>query len=97
MKLFQTQNFKRREAVFDFYNPDRSVIGGETKKSVEILKDFYSPLVKNKLNVPDEIKVSKDDIPIIETNLPSAQMIKYGSNAFLANKISFINEIAQIY
>ena len=83
-------------AVFDFYNPDRIVIGGETKKSVEILKNFYSPLVKNKLNVPDEIKVSKDDIPIIETNLPSAQMIKYGSNAFLANKVSFINEIAQI-
>ena len=83
-------------AVFDFYNPDRIVIGGETKKSVEILKNFYSPLVKNKLNIPDEIKVSKDDIPIIETNLPSAQMIKYGSNAFLANKVSFINEIAQI-
>ena len=83
-------------AVFDFYNPDRIVIGGETKKSIEILKNFYSPLIKNKVNVPDEIKVHKDDIPIIETNLPSAQMIKYGSNAFLANKVSFINEIAQI-
>ncbi len=83
-------------AVFDFYNPDRIVIGGETKKSIEILKNFYSPLIKNKVNVPDEIIVNKDDIPIIETNLPSAQMIKYGSNAFLANKVSFINEIAQI-
>ena len=83
-------------AVFDFYNPDRIVIGGETKKSIEILKDFYSPLIKNKVNVPDGIKVHKDDIPIIETNLPSAQMIKYGSNAFLANKVSFINEIAKI-
>ena len=83
-------------AIFDFYNPERIVIGGETKKSIEILKNFYSPLIKNKVNVPDEIKIVKNNFPIIETNLPSAQMIKYGSNAFLANKVSFINEIAQI-
>lgn len=83
-------------AVYDFYNPDRIVIGGESKKSINILKEFYKPLLKNKLSIPEDIFVSQNEIPIVETNLPSAQMIKYGSNAFLANKISFINEIAQI-
>jgi len=83
-------------AVHDFYNPDRIVIGGESKKSINILKEFYSPLIKRNLNIPNNIHVSDEKIPIVETNLPSAQMIKYGSNAFLANKISFINEIAQI-
>ena len=83
-------------AVNDFYNPDRIVIGGETKKSINILKEFYDPLLKKELNIPKDIFISQNEIPIVETNLPSAQMIKYGSNAFLANKISFINEIAQI-
>ena len=83
-------------AVHDFYNPDRIVIGGESKKSINILKKFYLPLIKRNLNIPNNIHVSDEKIPIVETNLPSAQMIKYGSNAFLANKISFINEIAQI-
>ena len=83
-------------AVHDFYNPDRIVIGGESKKSINILKEFYLPLIKRNLNIPNNIHVSDEEIPIVETNLPSAQMIKYGSNAFLANKISFINEIAQI-
>ena len=83
-------------AVHDFYNPDRIVIGGDSKKSINILKEFYLPLLKRNLNIPSDILFSEQEIPIVETNLPSAQMIKYGSNAFLANKISFINEIAQI-
>ena len=83
-------------AVHDFYNPDRIVIGGESKKSINILKEFYLPLIIRNLNIPNNIHISDEEIPIVETNLPSAQMIKYGSNAFLANKISFINEIAQI-
>ena len=83
-------------AVHDFYNPDRIVIGGDSQKSINILKEFYLPLLKRNLNIPSDILFSEEEIPIVETNLPSAQMIKYGSNAFLANKISFINEIAQI-
>ena len=83
-------------AVHDFYNPDRIVIGGDSNKSINILKEFYMPLINRDLNIPNNIFVSDKKIPIVETNLPSAQMIKYGSNAFLANKISFINEIAQI-
>ena len=83
-------------AVYDFYNPDRIVIGGDSKKSINILKEFYLPLLKRNLNIPSDILILEKETPIVETNLPSAQMIKYGSNAFLANKISFINEIAQI-
>lgn len=83
-------------AVYDFYNPDRIVIGGSSSKSIDILKEFYSPLINRDMSVPSDISIEKKKIPFIVTNLPSAQMIKYGSNAFLANKISFVNEIAQI-
>ena len=83
-------------AIYDFYNPDRIVVGGDSSKSVEVLREFYTPLIERKLSIPDEITIEDKHIPFVKTNLPSAQMIKYGSNAFLANKISFVNEIAQI-
>ena len=83
-------------AIYDFYNPDRIVAGAESIKSIDILREFYKPLIDRKVSVPNEISIEDKHIPFVETNLPSAQMIKYGSNAFLANKVSFINEIAQI-
>ena len=83
-------------AIYDFYNPDRIVAGADSMKSINILKEFYAPLIQRNLSIPNEITIEDKHIPFIKTNLPSAQMIKYGSNAFLANKISFVNEIAQI-
>ncbi|MBO83205.1 MAG: UDP-glucose 6-dehydrogenase [Actinobacteria bacterium] len=85
-------------AIYDFYNPDRIVIGSGSEKAIDILKNFYEPLVKRNLSIPNEVEVEVEEktIPFVVTNLPSAQMIKYGSNAFLANKISFVNEIAQV-
>jgi UDPglucose 6-dehydrogenase len=65
-------------AIFDFYHGDRIVIGAESSESVKIMEQLYLPL----------------SIPIIKTDIRSAEMIKYASNAFLATKISFINEIA---
>ncbi len=68
-------------AIKDFMEPDRIVIGVPDKKAEEIMKEVYKPLYHL-------------EIPILITNVESAELIKYASNAFLANKISFINEIA---
>jgi len=70
-------------AVHDFTHPDRIVIGAETERARVIMKEVYRSLYLN-------------ETPYIETNLESAEMIKYASNAFLAVKISFINEIANL-
>ncbi|MDR2553470.1 MAG: UDP-glucose/GDP-mannose dehydrogenase family protein [Treponema sp.] len=68
-------------AVYDFTHPDRVVIGGESEKARNLMKEVYRSLYLN-------------ETPYIETGLESAEMIKYASNAFLAVKISYINEIA---
>ncbi|MBN1779935.1 UDP-glucose/GDP-mannose dehydrogenase family protein [bacterium] len=70
-------------AIEDFLRPDRVVIGAEDPEAVAIMKDLYAPLYLI-------------ETPIVITNIESAELIKYASNAFLAAKISFINEIAQI-
>jgi UDPglucose 6-dehydrogenase len=71
------------EAIRDFIYPDRVVIGANDKKSANILKNLYSPLIS---------KGAK----LISTNRKAAELIKYASNAFLATKITFINEIANL-
>ncbi|MDR3333650.1 MAG: UDP-glucose/GDP-mannose dehydrogenase family protein [Treponema sp.] len=70
-------------AVQDFMHPDRVVIGAETGAARNLMKDVYRALYLN-------------ETPYIETNIESAEMIKYASNAFLAVKITFINEIANL-
>lgn len=70
-------------AILDFTHPDRVVIGSESEKAKNIMKDVYRVLYLN-------------DTPYIETNLESAEMIKYASNAFLAVKITYINQIASL-
>jgi len=70
-------------AVYDFTHPDRVVIGTESEKARNIMKNVYRVLYLN-------------ETPCIETNIESAEMIKYASNAFLAVKVSFINEIANL-
>ncbi|RKX57819.1 MAG: UDP-glucose 6-dehydrogenase [Thermodesulfobacteriota bacterium] len=68
-------------AVEDFMHPDRVIIGGESAYAIAIIKDIYRPLYLA-------------ETPFIITNLETAELIKYASNAFLATKITFINEIA---
>jgi len=70
-------------AVQDFTHPDRIIIGAETDRARTIMKDVYRSLYLN-------------EIPYIETNFESAEMIKYAANSFLAVKVSFINEIANL-
>ena len=70
-------------AVRDFLIPNRIVLGATSEKSIQIMQDVYRPLYIN-------------ETPIIYTNVPTAEMIKYASNAFLALKLSYINEIANL-
>lgn len=70
-------------AVKDFTHPDRVVLGVQSKKAEEIMKQIYKVLYLI-------------SVPFVITNLETAEMIKYASNAFLATKISFINEMANI-
>ena len=71
------------EAIRDFIYPDRVVVGSNDKKSEKILKNLYSPLIS---------KGAK----FVSTNRRAAELIKYASNAFLATKITFINEISNL-
>jgi UDPglucose 6-dehydrogenase len=70
-------------AVQDFTHPDRVVIGTESEEALSIMKDVYRVLYLN-------------ETPFVETDLETAEMIKYASNAFLAMKITFINELANV-
>ncbi|HJM78729.1 MAG TPA: UDP-glucose/GDP-mannose dehydrogenase family protein [Candidatus Pelagibacter bacterium] len=71
------------EAIRDFIYPDRIVLGSNDKKSNRILKNLYLPLISKGANY-------------INTSRRAAELIKYSSNAFLATKITFINEIANL-
>jgi UDPglucose 6-dehydrogenase len=71
------------EAIRDFYKPDRIVIGTNNKKSNNLLKNLYSPLISR-------------GAKYINTSRRAAELIKYASNAFLATKITFINEMANL-
>ena len=70
-------------AVEDFLRPDRIVIGAEDDEAIAILRDLYRPLYLI-------------EVPFVVTNIATAELIKYASNAFLAAKISFINEISNL-
>ena len=70
-------------AIDDFMRPDRVVVGVQNERAAEIMNDVYRPLFLR-------------DFPVVITDLESAEMIKYAANAFLATKITFINEIAQL-
>lgn len=70
-------------AISDFKRPDRVVIGVESERAEALLRELYRPLNLN-------------ETPILITDLESAELIKYAANAFLATKISFINEMSQL-
>lgn len=72
---------KEGAAVKDFLNPDRIVIGSESSKAKEIMDEVYLPF-------------ARAQSPIFHTSIESAELIKYGSNAMLATRISFMNELA---
>ena len=71
------------EAIRDFYKPDRIIIGTSHRKSNNVLKNLYAPLISR-------------GAKYVNTSRRAAELIKYSSNAFLATKITFINEIANL-
>ena len=70
-------------AIADFMRPDRIVLGVESERAERLLRELYRPL-------------NLIETPIVVTGLESAELVKYASNAFLATKISFINEISTL-
>ncbi|KYC39656.1 UDP-glucose 6-dehydrogenase [Scytonema hofmannii PCC 7110] len=79
-------------AVYDTFNPDRIVLGGNSARAIALMKQLYAPIVERKFAENQSLP----PVPVLATDLSSAEMIKYAANAFLATKISFINEVANI-
>ncbi len=75
---------KEGAAVQDTLHPDRVVYGTSSDWSRDLLRQVYAPLV------------AEDELPVVETDVPTAELIKHASNAFLATRISFINAVSQI-
>jgi UDPglucose 6-dehydrogenase len=82
--MVSNPEFQREgSAIEDFMRPDRVTIGAESEQAIAIMKDIYSALYLI-------------ETPFVITSLETAEMIKYAANAFLATKVSFINEIANL-
>lgn len=82
--IVSNPEFQREgSAIEDFMRPDRVTIGAESEQAIAIVKDIYSALYLI-------------ETPFVITGLETAEMIKYAANAFLATKVSFINEIANL-
>ncbi|MGB3768034.1 MAG: UDP-glucose/GDP-mannose dehydrogenase family protein [Phormidesmis sp.] len=79
-------------AVYDTFNPDRIVLGSNSDKAIAMMKELYTPIVERRFAEDSDAP----QVPVVVTDLSSAEMVKYASNAFLATKISFINEVANI-
>jgi UDPglucose 6-dehydrogenase len=79
-------------AIYDTFNPDRIVLGGNNEKAIAMMQELYRPIVDRKFSENSSLP----PVPVVVTDLSSAEMIKYAANAFLATKISFINEVANI-
>ena len=87
---------KEGEAVADAFFPERVVIGSDSERATKLMKELYKPIINQDFEYASSNSKKKEKVPIVITDSTSSEMIKYSSNAFLATKISFINEIANI-
>ena len=84
-------------AVGDFLHPDRIVVGVDSSRAEELLREIYGPVIRQKFECPVHSNCPKIKDPIfLTTDLGSAELIKHASNSFLAMKISFINMVANL-
>ncbi|MGL5195562.1 MAG: UDP-glucose dehydrogenase family protein, partial [Chroococcales cyanobacterium] len=79
-------------AVYDTFNPDRIVLGSNNQRALKMMEELYQPVIQRKFAEDSSLP----PVPVVLTDISSAEMIKYAANAFLATKISFINEIANV-
>lgn len=89
--------FLRQGSAFaDTFYPDRVVIGSDDPRATALLEALYRPILDQDFPAPDGLPRPNDlaSVPLVRTDLTSAELIKYAANAFLAVKLSFINEIA---
>jgi UDPglucose 6-dehydrogenase len=85
-------------ATRDTLYPDRLVIGADDARAFELIHDLYKPLIEQTFLAPSFLPRPEGltTVPLVTTTLASAELIKYAANAFLALKISYINEIANL-
>jgi UDPglucose 6-dehydrogenase len=82
-------------AVYDSFFPNRIVLGAEKRDALDTMRALYEPIIEQTFPTQKDPRPMVA-VPFVTTDLASAEMIKYAANAFLATKISFINEIATI-
>ncbi|MCA1727873.1 MAG: UDP-glucose/GDP-mannose dehydrogenase family protein [Actinobacteria bacterium] len=82
-------------AIYDSLFPDRIVLGADKRDALDTMRALYEPIIQQTFSTKEDPR-PKAAVPFVTTDLASAEMIKYAANAFLATKISFINEIATI-
>jgi UDPglucose 6-dehydrogenase len=82
-------------AVYDSFFPDRIVLGADERDALDTMRALYEPIIEQTFPTRRDPR-PKAAVPFVTTDLASAEMIKYAANAFLATKISFINEISNI-
>ncbi len=85
-------------AMHDSFYPDRIVIGSQDERSIERLKDLFGPLLRQDFTPPPGLPRPEEltEVPLLVCDLTSAELIKYAANAFLALKISYVNEIGRL-
>lgn len=85
-------------ALLDTFYPDRIVIGAESPEAVDVLTNLYRPILNQDFTPPESLPRPEGliAVPLVTTDIASAELVKYAANAFLALKISYINEIAQL-
>jgi UDPglucose 6-dehydrogenase len=98
--LSNPEFLREGSAVYDTFNPDRIVLGSGSQAAINLMQQLYAPIVNRQDVGSIGGKQLRNEhhapVPVLITDLGSAEMIKYAVNAFLATKISFINEVANI-
>jgi UDPglucose 6-dehydrogenase len=86
-------------AIRDFFHPSRIVVGTTSGRARGVMRELYAPFLTEGSSLGFDVETDVDitrDVPLVETSPESAQIIKYAANAFLATRVSFVNEIAGI-